>query len=139
MQQIGTPEEVYSQPSNTSVARFMGYRNMLELDIESVAGDEVTLRGSWGTLRGTVKQELPVPRAFAAMRPDEIVIGPAGAPNTIPGEVSNVEYYGRDCLVELSIPGGERLYARAQGRLERGAAVHATVPAARVLVYPAHR
>jgi putative spermidine/putrescine transport system ATP-binding protein len=138
MQQIGTPEEVYAQPANLSVARFMGYRNMLELDIDAITGDEVTLRGPWGTLRGTVKEKLPGPCAFAAVRPDEIVIGPTGA-NAIPGEVDNVEYYGRDCLVELSVAGGKRLYARAQGRLERGATVHATVPAARVLVYAAHR
>jgi putative spermidine/putrescine transport system ATP-binding protein len=139
MQQIGTPEEVYAQPANLSVARFMGYRNMLELDVDAVTGDEVTLRGPWGTLRGTARQKLPGPRAFAAVRPDEIVIGPEGAANAIAGAVENVEYYGRDCLVELSVAGGERLYARAQGRLERGTTVHATVPAARVLVYPAHR
>ncbi|HSR97311.1 MAG TPA: ABC transporter ATP-binding protein [Kofleriaceae bacterium] len=139
LQQMGTPEEVYAQPANVSVARFMGYRNMLELDIESIEGDEVTLRGPWGTLRGMAKQKLPVQRAFAAVRPDEIVIGPAGAPNAIPGEVENVEYYGRDCLVEISIGGRERLFARAQGRVERGTTVHATVPAARVLVYPAYR
>jgi putative spermidine/putrescine transport system ATP-binding protein len=139
LQQIGTPEEVYAQPANLAVARFMGFRNMLELDVDSITGDEVTLRGPWGTLRGTVKQKLPGPRAMAAMRPDEIAIGPAGAANAIPGEVEGVEYYGRDCLVEISAAGGLRLYARAHGRIERGTTVHATVPPARVLVYPAHR
>ena len=38
VQQIGTPEEVYDQPANRYVAGFMGYRNMLELDVTSVAG-----------------------------------------------------------------------------------------------------
>src|SRR3954470_5142612 len=33
VQQIGTPPEVYGQPSNLHVARFMGYRNVLELDV----------------------------------------------------------------------------------------------------------
>src|SRR5262245_39450032 len=135
MQQIGTPEEVYAQPANLHVARFMGFRNLLELDVDSLAGGEVTLRGPWGTLRGTVKQELPGPRAVAAVRPDEISIGPAGA-NAIAGEVEGVEYYGRDCLVEITTAGGLRLYARAHGRVERGTTVHATVPPARVLVYP---
>jgi len=94
------------------------------------------LRGPWGTLRGTVKQELSGPRAMAAVRPDEIAIGPAGA-NAIAGEVEGVEYYGRDCLVEISAAGGLRLYARAHSRIERGTMVHATVPPARLLVYPA--
>src|ERR1043166_4908637 len=32
-QQIAPPHEVYSQPANLHVARFMGYRNVLELDV----------------------------------------------------------------------------------------------------------
>ena len=34
VQQIATPERVYRQPANLHVARFMGYRNVLELDVE---------------------------------------------------------------------------------------------------------
>src|SRR5204862_473288 len=34
MQQIATPQEVYAQPSNLDVARFMGYRNVIEVDVE---------------------------------------------------------------------------------------------------------
>jgi putative spermidine/putrescine transport system ATP-binding protein len=138
VQQIGAPEEVYAQPANLHVARFMGFRNLLELDVDAIAGDDVTLRGPWGTLRGTVKQPLgDGRRAVAAVRPDEIAIGPADAPNAIAGEVEGVEYYGRDCLVEILVAGGLRLYARTQGRLERGTTVHAAVPPARLLVYPA--
>src|SRR5215467_8671361 len=79
VQQIGAPEEVYAQPANLDVARFMGFRNLVELDVELVSGDEVTLRGPWGALRGTVKQALSGRRAVAAIRPDEIAIGPASA------------------------------------------------------------
>src|SRR5262249_7256227 len=98
VQQIGTPEEVYAQPANLHVARFMGFRNIVELDVELVCGDEVTLRGPWGALRGTVKQAPGGRRAVAAIRPDEIAIGPASTANSILGEVEGVEYYGRDCL-----------------------------------------
>ncbi|HET7506394.1 MAG TPA: ABC transporter ATP-binding protein [Kofleriaceae bacterium] len=151
-QQIGTPEEVYAQPANLHVARFMGYRNLLELDVDARAGDQVTLRGPWGALRGTVQQELAGSRAIAAIRPDEIAVvkadadsaDPAGnagntgnAGNAIRGEVDGVEYYGRDCLIEIVATGGQRLYARSHARIERGAAVHAVVPPERVLVYPA--
>jgi len=139
MQQIGTPEEVYAQPANLHVARFMGFRNIFELDIESIAGNQVTLVGPWGTLRGTAKQDLGGQRAVAAVRPDEIAIGPADAPNAIAGEVEGVEYYGRDCLVEIVAAGGLRLYARAAGRVELGSTVHAAVAPERVLVYPANQ
>ncbi|TMQ14527.1 MAG: ABC transporter ATP-binding protein [Deltaproteobacteria bacterium] len=138
VQQIGSPEEVYAQPANLHVARFMGFRNLLELDVDAVAGGEVTLRGAWGALRGTARQSIDGPRAIAAIRPDEIAIGPAGG-NAIAGEVEGVEYYGRDCLVEIRAAGGLRLFARAPGRLERGATVHAAVAPERVLVYPASR
>ena len=30
-QQIGNPEELYARPANLQVARFMGYRNILDL------------------------------------------------------------------------------------------------------------
>ena len=136
VQQIGAPEEVYAQPANLHVARFMGFRNIFELDVDELAGDDVTLRGPWGVLRGTVKQKLDGRRAVAAVRPDEITIGPAGAANAIAGEVEGVEYYGRDCLVELVAAGGLRLYARTHGRVARGTIVHAAVPPERVLVYP---
>ena len=145
VQQIGAPEEVYAQPANVHVARFMGFRNILEVDLaldagaSAIAGDQVGLRGPWGALRGTVKQPLAGPRAIAAVRPDEITIGPAGAPNAIAGEVEGVEYYGRDCLIEIRAAGGLRLYARAHHRVERGTVVHAAVPPERVLVYPAGR
>ena len=139
VQQIGAPEQVYAQPANLHVARFMGFRNLLELDVDAETGDAVTLRGAWGTLRGTVVQPLDGRRAVAAIRPDEIAIGAADAANAIPGEVDGVEYYGRDCLVEIVAAGGVRLYARSHGRVARGATVHAAVPPERVLVYPIPR
>ena len=99
----------------------------------------VQRRPLWGTLRGTVVQPLDGRRAIAAIRPDEIALGAADAANAIPGEVDSVEYYGRDCLVEIVAAGGLRLYARSHGRVARGAAVHAVVPPERVLVYPVSR
>ena len=45
MQQIGAPEEVYAQPANLHVARFMGYRNVLELDVEREGSDGVHAGG----------------------------------------------------------------------------------------------
>src|ERR1041384_7233695 len=41
VQQIGAPEEVWGQPANLHVARFMGFRNILALDIDAVTGDRV--------------------------------------------------------------------------------------------------
>src|SRR6266516_1475357 len=54
-QQIAPPAQVYAQPANLSVARFMGYRNVLELDVVSEDGDRVTLSGPDIRFTGTRK------------------------------------------------------------------------------------
>jgi putative spermidine/putrescine transport system ATP-binding protein len=38
VQQVATPKEVYGRPKNLHVARFMGYRNVLEFTLEGHAG-----------------------------------------------------------------------------------------------------
>src|SRR4249919_1860513 len=43
VQMIAAPHDVYGQPSNLHVARFMGYRNVLELNVDSEQGDRVTV------------------------------------------------------------------------------------------------
>jgi putative spermidine/putrescine transport system ATP-binding protein len=73
-QQIAAPQEVYLQPSNLHVARFMGYRNVLELDVASQDGDQVTLSGPGIRLVGTRKLPLSGGRACVAIRPDEAPI-----------------------------------------------------------------
>src|SRR5512132_1434495 len=79
VQQIGTPAEVYAQPANLHVARFMGYRNVLELDVAREEGDRVTVKGADIAITGTRKQPLNGSRAAVAIRPEEISIadGPA--------------------------------------------------------------
>src|SRR6516165_7981917 len=43
VRQIAAPSEVYAQPAHLAVARFMGYRNVFELDVEGEEGDRVRL------------------------------------------------------------------------------------------------
>ena len=73
-QQIAPPEEVYLQPSNLDVARFMGYRNVLELDVAGEDGDRVTLdRTRDPAYRHAQAAARQGARAAVAMRPDEVV------------------------------------------------------------------
>ena len=64
MQQIAPPQEVYVQPANLHVARFMGYRNVLELDVAREEGERVTLAGPDIALAGTRKLPLAGRRAL---------------------------------------------------------------------------
>src|SRR6266567_3772015 len=84
VQQIAAPPDVYSQPANLHVARFMGYRNVLPLDVEREEGERVMLSGPDFALTGLRKQPLAAGRAAVAIRPEEIVMGEApGGVNTI--------------------------------------------------------
>src|SRR6266568_4534975 len=135
VQQIATPQEVYAQPANLHVARFMGYRNVLELDVEGTGGNIVKISGSGLTLQGIAKQPLGGRRVCAAIRPEEISLGAAG-PNVIECRVDNVEYCGRDSLIDVVTSAGLRLHARTSARTALGETVQVTVPPERVLVYP---
>ncbi len=137
VQQIGSPPEVYGQPANLNVARFMGYRNVLELDVVGEAGDRVTLAGRSLALTGIRKQPLTAKRAMVAMRPEELAVSdrPA-AENSIAGRVDNVEYSGRDALLDVVSEAGTRLHVRGPVGVRVGDAVHVHVPPERALVYP---
>jgi len=137
VQQIGTPPEVYAQPANLAVARFMGYRNVLALDVARVDGDRVSVAGPDVALTGVRMQPLAGPRAAVAIRPEEIVVSSAGGANTVAGRVDHVEYCGRDALLDVVTASGTLLHVRGPVTIQRGDDVHVRVPAERVLVYPA--
>ncbi|MEP6943947.1 MAG: ABC transporter ATP-binding protein [Betaproteobacteria bacterium] len=141
VQQIAAPPDVYSQPANLHVARFMGYRNVLPLDIEREEGERVMLSGPDFALTGVRKQPLAAGRtagrAAVAIRPEEILMGEApGGINTIVARVDNVEYAGRDSLLDVVTPSGTVLHVRATGMHALGDTVRVHVPVERALVYP---
>jgi putative spermidine/putrescine transport system ATP-binding protein len=135
VQQIATPQEVYAQPANIDVARFMGYRNVLDVKVEEARGTGVVVSGDGMWLTGVIKQTLVGARAYAAIRPEEITVGAAGV-NLIEGRIENVEYGGRDSLVDVRTASGLVLHARMPGKPAPGDTVQLTVPPDRVLVYP---
>ena len=134
--QIATPQEVYAQPANLHVARFMGYRNVLELDVESEEDGLVTLSGPGIRLAGKRMLPLSGRRGCVAIRPEEAVLADAGATNTIAGRVANVEYCGRDSLVDVLTAAGTLLHVRSALSLRVGDSAHVHVPVERALVYP---
>jgi putative spermidine/putrescine transport system ATP-binding protein len=137
VQQIAAPTEVYSQPANLHVARFMGYRNVLQLDVLHQDGDRVVMKGADIGLTGVRKQPLANGRAAVAIRPEEIVLGDGpGGVNTIAARVENVEYCGRDSLLDVVTAAGTMLHVRAPVTIAMGDQVRVHVPVERALVYP---
>src|SRR6185312_8711963 len=95
MQQCGTPEQVYDFPANAYVAGFMGYRNLLELDVTGASGDTVTVRGADLALTGSNRETVTSGRAIAAIRPEDFVVGDLDG-NGIEVTVEIAEYHGRE-------------------------------------------
>jgi putative spermidine/putrescine transport system ATP-binding protein len=116
----------------------MGYRNVLDLDVVSEDGERVTVSGSDIRLTGTRKLPLQGKRAALAFRPEEATLADPGlATNAIAGQVANVEYGGRDSLVDVKTPAGTVLHVRSARQPALGDRVAVHVPVERALVYPA--
>jgi putative spermidine/putrescine transport system ATP-binding protein len=139
-QQIGSPEELYARPANLNVARFMGYRNILELELETVEGDRVRLTRGGVRLVGAAQGGFGSAaaggrRAAVAVRPEEIILESEGA-NPIDGRVESVEYCGRDFLIEVMTPVG-LLHVRSPRRVVAGETVQLRIPPERLLAFAA--
>jgi putative spermidine/putrescine transport system ATP-binding protein len=154
-QQIGTPEQLYSQPANRYVANFMGYRNEFELRVHAIDGrGGVLVAGHGWALHGTAQARLTTGDPAAAMaRPEDLVVvrpGGDGAPRTSPTAPTNqwgvhngievrvevCEYQGRELAVEGRTPDGTRIHLLTPHRLAPGDRVQVTIRPERLLVYP---
>jgi putative spermidine/putrescine transport system ATP-binding protein len=138
VQQIAAPREVYGEPANLHVARFMGYRNVFTLEVERVEGEAILFRDGGLPFRGRLKQPVTGPRAAVALRPEEIALGSSPAQpgwNAATGKVVNVEYCGRDSIVDVRV--GERvLHVRSPVGVTMDETVVISIPPERVLAYP---
>src|SRR3954452_17188315 len=72
VQQVAGPEDVYAQPSNLHVARFMGYRNVVALNAGARNRRQITLEGSGLSLEGVAMQEPGGTRVSVAIRPEDL-------------------------------------------------------------------
>jgi hypothetical protein len=96
------------------------------------------VRGPDIALTGIRRQPLNGARAAVAIRPEEIAVGEGpGGLNTVVGRVANVEYCGRDSLLDLITPSGTLLQVRGPVTSARDDTVRVHVPVERTLIYPA--
>jgi putative spermidine/putrescine transport system ATP-binding protein len=142
VQQVGTPQELHNNPANWHVADFMGYRNLLDLTVESVTGSEARVVGLGLTLTGRVAHHASVGDTVrVAIRPHDLVVVQPGASvgtrNSLDAVVSVVEYQGREFAVEVTTDAGQSLFVHAEEAPRPGDRVTLAVDPARVLIYQA--
>jgi len=139
VQQIGTPQELHSDPVNYYVADFMGYRNILDMTATRVDGDAVTVEGVGLNLSGTASHHTMAAhtQAKVAVRPDDLKIVPAGTPEACTVTVDVCEYRGSSFALDASTSTGQVIYVLADEAHAPGDTVSLLADPARVLVYPA--
>ncbi|MFD0852778.1 ABC transporter ATP-binding protein, partial [Actinomadura adrarensis] len=139
IEQVGTPEDVYTFPSSTYIAGFMGYRNLLEMPITDRDGGRVTLEDKGLTLTGVPQQELTGTTAVAAVRPEDFKVADAGAgaaqENVLNVKVEVSEFHGREVAAEGVTDHGHVIHFRLPERVAPGSRLDLTVPVERVLVF----
>lgn len=109
LQQVGTPREIYEQPANVIVARFVGSpsMNVLDASVEGnaavVAGGAVPLPSGIGVAGGTT--------VTVGIRPEHLQIANGDEP-AIEGQVLSTEWLGHEQVVAVEI-GGQTVSVRS--------------------------
>jgi len=108
--QLGTPEEVYSRPTDRWTAEFLG-------EIEVLPGEA---DGALATCElGTVPVRDPIDGDVRVMlRPEAIALDTKGPPDgrsSVVAEVVSRRYFGHDQLVEVALPSQVRVNCRCLG------------------------
>jgi putrescine transport system ATP-binding protein len=117
IQQIGTPDEIYEQPSNRFTAEFIGSVNLFEGRIDQDEKDFVTIRSPalafpihvGHGLTGFEGQEV----AFS-LRPEKVSVSkeePADPHNKARGIIEDVAYFGSHSVYHVRLPSGFKVMA----------------------------
>ena len=113
VQQVGTPAEVYSTPTNVFVARFVGSPGMNLLSGSMVEEDGVRSFMAAG-LALTVPESLGPATSQVGIRPEHLTLVTPGSGEGS-GEVQAVERLGSETLVHVQLPSAGSIVARLPG------------------------
>ena len=104
VQQIAPPQDAYLRPSNRFVADFLGTANVFEgrvgADGRSIAvdGGIVIPCGASGRAAGA--------QVTAILRPERLILAPAGAGGTLPATITESVYLGQSVRYHVETPAG---------------------------------
>jgi ABC-type sugar transport system ATPase subunit len=141
IQQVGTPDQVYSTPANTFVATFVGSppMNLFPGRIESAGGTRV-FRGAFDLpLEGLAPDTLADGVSTLGIRPERVhVVGPQ-TPRALEVAVELVERVGPDSFVLAHLTGGAPLTVRvdAASPIREGDKICVQLPPAHLRLFDA--
>ncbi len=131
IEQVGVPMQVYAEPANAFVGRFLGEANILEGSIAALDGCIATLRIGALSLRATARAGANLQhRAELFVRPERIAIvaagGGDGAGNRIAGRVRRVAFLGNIVRYLVAVAPSTELTVDVQN--SRGSPLAADTP-----------
>jgi putative spermidine/putrescine transport system ATP-binding protein len=156
IQQVGSPQAIFSNPANSFVADFVGYKNAWKGKIETLKENGGVLSASVRTKGALVEAKLSYPEgdprrasliaAFkagasvtTAIRPEDIVTGAHAGGNAFRCVADLVEYQGHANSVSACIKNceEERVDLHSVSSIAFGEAFEASVDPEKVLVFAA--
>jgi len=117
IRQIGTPDEIYEQPTSRFAAEFIGSVNMIHGKIEEDMADYVTIRSPQlehvihigHGISGFEGQEVSF-----GVRPEKLTIGkeePAQPYNKAQGVIEDIAYFGSHSVYHVRLASGMKFMA----------------------------
>lgn len=110
VQQLGSPRDIYNNPTNLFVTSFIGDRNILQVEVleggenystVKLGSNVVQIRNSIGARAALKPQE----NALLAIHMDKMKISCDEVPNSLMGEVQSIHYAGSQIRIELNVAG----------------------------------
>ena len=111
IEQVGTPQEIYSNPQTMFVANFVGKTNALPMKVKSVQGQSVTVERDDQSFQVQVGSLVLSPGrdVFALIRPEAVGVASMNAHEgqALRGKVKLVTYLGEKVEYDLDVQGQE--------------------------------
>jgi iron(III) transport system ATP-binding protein len=106
--QVGTPDEVYRNPADLWVARFVGDANVLEGEL--VGEGKVACALGVLECRGTTSESPSSgPGVRVVVRPEQLRLAPSPVEAAV---LHDRQYFGHDALARVTLADGTELVAR---------------------------
>jgi iron(III) transport system ATP-binding protein len=111
IQQLGTPQQIYRQPSSRFVAEFIGESNLIVGEITEINADLIVVKTAIGAITSSQKQtqNLKLNQIVTlSIRPEIIRLGElsslSNTPNVFAGAVHDTLYLGEMAQHQIKIP-----------------------------------
>jgi len=139
IEQIGTPEDIYERPSTSFVASFVGFDNSLTGVIESIDGDEISVKIGNKILlsnRKRAEQSSKLKKGDKVklfFRPDDVHLNEEEADDTLEMKIKYSNYQGNSSSLSLSY-GDEEIRAVIKGNKKGLVSTYVSIPPEKIIV-----